>query len=102
MLVLHKDDNKTRNCPENLYYGTSAQNARDRSANGNWKPVISRGEKHGGSKLRERDIPVILSMRAGGATFRSIADSFGVADMTIQDVVKGRRWGWLTGIGGNP
>lgn len=99
MLVLHKDDDRSRNGVNNLYYGTSKQNADDRSRNGNWKPGVSLGERHGQSKLKERDIPQIIELRAAGLSFGAIGRRFGVAEMTIQDVVKGRTWVWLTGIG---
>jgi hypothetical protein len=98
LLVLHKDDDKSRNCLPNLYYGTPAQNARDKVANGKHRPGGVRGEGHWRSRLKASDALEIVSLRASGATCQSIANSFGVAEMTIQDVTKGKTWGWLTGI----
>ncbi len=98
MYTLHRDDDRSRNCLSNIYYGTPRQNALDAVVNGKQKPGISLGEKHGSSRLKERDIPEILALRTAGVTFKGIAAKIGVAEMTIQDVCKGKNWGWLSGI----
>ena len=99
LLVLHSDDDRSNNSVSNLYYGTHKQNAADRSANGKWKPGVSLGEHHGQSKLKEKDIPRILEMRDAGVSGARIARRFGVASMTIHDILRGKNWSWLTGIG---
>jgi hypothetical protein len=42
MLVCHKDGEETNNSPDNLYYGTDADNARDRE----WHRVMREEELH--------------------------------------------------------
>ena len=102
MGALHKDDDKSRNCLANLYYGTPAQNTRDKMANGKHRYGISLGEKHGQSRLTEKDIPEILRMREGGMTFRALAAAFDMSEMAIQSVVRGRSWGGSRGSSSSP
>jgi hypothetical protein len=97
LMALHRDDDKTNNSAGNLYYGTNSQNQADAIRNGTHKPGISLGEKHGQSKLKAADIPKILWMAERGKPLSRIAGYFGVTDMTIHDVVKGKTWRSVTG-----
>ncbi len=98
LLALHRDDDKSHNALSNLYYGTHKQNVADATRNGKRRTVVSLGERHGSSRLKEKDIPKILEMRAAGMSGAAIARSFGVHGMTIHGVLRGMTWGWLTGI----
>lgn len=98
LLVLHKDDDKANNRLDNLYYGTHAQNQADSVRNGKHRTNTPRGEKHWMSKLKERDIPEILQLRKQGVPIMQIAARFGVTDMPIHDILRGRTWSWLTGL----
>jgi hypothetical protein len=95
---LHRDDDRRNNALGNLYYGTRKENADDAVRNGKQRPGISLGERHGAHKLKEGDIPKILSLRQRGVALSRIAGYFGVTDMTIHDVVKGKTWTWLSGL----
>lgn len=100
MLALHRDDVKSNNALSNLYYGTHSQNNTDTVRNGNHKPVGARpGDEHHASKLRAADIPIILALKDQGVPLLRIAKRFGVTDMTIHDVVKGKTWTAQTGFG---
>ena len=49
-MVLHRDDDRTNNCIDNLYYGTASDNAVDRVTNGLWinpiPPILTAIDKH--------------------------------------------------------
>jgi uncharacterized protein (DUF433 family) len=95
---LHKDDDRGNNRLANLYYGTPADNTRDKMANGKHRFGVSLGEKHGSSRLKEEDVIGIVYSRETGLTFRAIAARYGVHEMTVQDIIHGKTWAWLTGI----
>jgi hypothetical protein len=99
LLVLHRDDDKAHNEYCNLYYGTHRDNAEDSIRNGKYRSGISLGEKHGLSKLKERDMFVIFELIDGGVSLRQIGFRLGVADSIVGDVIKGKNWGWFTGMG---
>lgn len=98
MLALHRDDVKSNNTLSNLYYGTHRENNRDTVANGNHKGHARPGDEHHGSKLRAADIPIILALKDQGVPLLRIAKRFGVTDMTIHDVVKGKTWTAQSGL----
>lgn len=99
LLVLHKDDDKFNNEVGNLYYGTHAQNAADAVRNGKHRGKGAHpGDRHHNSKLREADIPVIMTLKDQGMPLLRIAKRFGVTDMTIHDIVKGKTWTAQTGL----
>jgi hypothetical protein len=52
----------------------------------------SRGSGHGGAKLTEADIPVIIRRRREGEEQKQIAVSLGVSDATISMIIAGRTW----------
>ena len=49
-MVLHRDDDRSNNSADNLYYGTAADNASDRVTNGLWinpiPPLLTAIDKH--------------------------------------------------------
>lgn len=98
LFVLHRDDDKFNNGVDNLYYGTQAQNAEDAVRNGKHKGSAQPGDRHHNAKLREADIPVIMMLKDMGVPLLQIAKRFGVTDMTIHDVVKGKTWTAQTGL----
>jgi 5-methylcytosine-specific restriction endonuclease McrA len=48
------------------------------------------------SKLTEREVFEILSLRQDGATYAALASRFGVHKSTIIRIVSGEIWGWRT------
>ena len=88
MLALHRNDVKTDNTPDNLYWGTPKQNAADASENGR----TLRGEGVSRSKLNAKIVAEMRRLRAGGATYRAIGKTFGVAHRTVRLAVIGETW----------
>ena len=75
-----------------LRYGTREQNCQDRVKHG----TSNRGERHGMSKLTEKEVRLIRDEHAaGGVTYTAIGLRFGVARRTISDIVKRNLWSWL-------
>lgn len=72
---------------DNLYLGTSKDNAKDAFKN---KKRAS-GENCSWGKLKERDVLEILSLK-GKMKNIDIANVFGVNKCTITDIFKGRTW----------
>lgn len=90
--VLHKCDNPGCVNPEHLYLGTQAQNVRDmcergRARGGALTPL--RGEAAPWSKLTAADVRAIRDWKG---TQQEIAVRLGVAQQTISDIQRGRRW----------
>lgn len=82
---LHRDDDKRNNALSNLYYGTPQQNADDRVANGR----SGKGEAHGRAKLTDEAVHII---RSSDASYRELADYFGVSAGLIGHVRNRRNW----------
>ncbi len=88
MECCHRDGNPANNRPENLRWGTRAENAADSIRHGT-KPM---GSRHHRAKLMEADIPVIRRLRSEGMTLSKIAERFGVTRPQIGAVISGRNW----------
>lgn len=87
-LVRHLNGDRRDNRPENLAYGTNAENARDKVLHGN----SMRGEKSTSAKLTELDVKDI---RSSESTDTELAARYGVHRSTIQAARIGRTWGHL-------
>lgn len=86
MEAAHEDGDRQNNRPGNLSWKTPKANQGDRVRHG----THSRGERHGGSKLREADV---LALRAGtGETHQQAADRLGVSVATVWAAIKGETW----------
>jgi len=77
--------------PENLQWGTPAENCADRLRDG----THQRGEKMYAHKLTEIQVIEIRKRYAAGETRRVLADEFGVSQSAITGCVKRRTWAWL-------
>lgn len=88
MEVRHLDGNPTNNDLSNLEYGTAKQNAADRIKHGTQK----RGVDHAKAKLDESSVIDIRKMYSNGEKIAAIARGFQMAESTIRDIVKGKRW----------
>lgn len=87
MEACHKDDDKSRNIPSNLYYTTHQQNVADRGSNGH----TARGIQHGKAKLTDDDIRQIRSLK-GHISGRRIGNLYGVSHTNIQDIQSRKTW----------
>lgn len=83
--VLHEDGNPRNNTPENLRYGTRAENILD---------VFRQGKAW--RKLRVEDVSEIKRRLGNGEKGSSIAASYGVSQSTISAIKKGKTFQWLT------
>lgn len=87
--VNHKDGDKTNNHVLNLEYVTHQQNMDHAKDTGLLR--ARQGSQHGRAKLTEADIPVIRE-RCKSESQQTVADSFGVHQTLISDIVTGKRW----------
>jgi hypothetical protein len=74
--------------PENLRYGTPAQNMADQYRDG----TRARGERHGSSKLDADKVRDIRARAAEGETNTALAAEYGVDRMSISKVVRRITW----------
>ena len=97
----HKNDIRDDDRPENLYWATHSENAKDRVANGHsgWHEKLqpspeerARGEKlpH---KLTEEDVLEIRRLQAAGEfNMNELAEIYGVSNTTIKKIVRRLKW----------
>lgn len=90
---LHKNDIRTDNRPENLYWGTPSQNVADCIRNGhfvNWERPT--GESHWASVLTDEIVAEIRRLNAEGWTHRRLGRKFGIAHSTVGRVARRECW----------
>ena len=84
----HLDGNKLNNAPENLRWGTQAENCQDSIRHG----TFPMGERSSRSKLTLADVDEIKARRHAGEAGAALAAEFEVTQQTICDITKGRTW----------
>lgn len=87
----HKDGNPSHNVPDNLYWGSPADNQRDSVDHGTKR----RGESHGNTALTAEqvvEIKAIYKPRTKKFGSFALAERYGVHRTTIENIVKGRTW----------
>lgn len=77
----HRDDDPANDRVDNLYWGTSKDNIEDCLRN--------EGRSRGLTNARARRA---IAMSRDGMTVQSIAQHFGVADLTVRNLLSGRTW----------
>lgn len=87
--VLHSCDTPRCCNPAHLRAGTQADNGADASERGR----VARGARISRSKLTEE---TVREIRRRPASTRAMAKKFGVSRRTIQHVLTGEVWGWLS------
>jgi hypothetical protein len=88
--VNHIDGNKENNEASNLEWCTPQENVRHAWRTGLSSP--SKGEDHGGSKLKKRDVEVIRDADKRGVQLGNIAEVFNVTLSTISLIVRNKTW----------
>ena len=73
-----------------LSWKTPYGNNQDKLVHG----TVSRGSRNGTSKLTEKQVIEIMSLK-GASALPTIADRFGVSKQTISEIHCGTRWAWL-------
>lgn len=92
--INHKDSIKTNNQLNNLEAVTRRENLLH--AIHILKVHRARGEKQAFAKLKEKDIPVILSLYGKGEKQKRIAERFSVDISSIHSIVHGKTWRHIT------
>lgn len=85
---LHRNDIKTDNRIENLYWGTQKQNLDDQKKNG----IHLHGEKCPWSKLSLKEVEKIKKQANEGYSNTQQGAMFGVSPSMISMIRNGRRW----------
>lgn len=93
-VVAHYDGNRGNNTPTNLRWATAQENLEDSIRHG-----IVHGEGNPSNKLKAHEVLEIIALRDKGLSCRAIARKYSVAETTIENITKGKKWGWLTGRG---
>ncbi len=88
MVVRHIDGRKANNRPGNLAWGTSQDNVDDRSRH----RTAAMGERHGRSKLTERQAVEIRRRREGGESTKSLGAEFMVSPMQVRNIANRTSW----------
>lgn len=83
--VRHMDGNQENNRPENLDWGTQADNWQDRKAHGR-----GMGQQHHAAKLTPA---MVEAIRASTLSQRTLASEYGVSQATIWEAKNGKTWG---------
>lgn len=85
LFVLHRCDTRCCVNPRHLYLGTHADNMRDMTT----RNRQACGTRQGLSKLTDDDVGVI---RSSGEPKKALAREYGVAPVTIRDLLARRTW----------
>lgn len=108
MCVCHRCDNPVCINPAHLFVGSHQDNQQDKMAKGrsnlptgeqhwtHWKPQrISRGERHGSSKIKDAHVDEIRSLyRSGALKQKAIASIYGISVSRVSQLVIGIKSNW--------
>lgn len=84
-VVMHACDNRRCVNPNHLTSGTHRDNMVD----------MARKGRSTSTTLTDSDVMEIHRLKDNGETLMSIAHRFGISFSSAQDIVSGRRWGWI-------
>ena len=85
-VVRHRNGNASDNRPENLIYGTQAENIADKDTHG----TAIRGDRSYLAKITDEQATEILRRMNAGESQAALAREFGIADATVSALKKGR------------
>jgi len=98
LVVCHSCDTPACVNPAHLWAGTQADNLNDMRAKGRsriWPFVVRPGEACNFAKLRPDDVRAIRATARTGATYASIARSFGISPANVSFIVRRKTWAHL-------
>jgi hypothetical protein len=90
-VVRHKNGNPGDDRPENLEWGTQADNMMDMVLHGN----STFGAKNPMAKVSPEKVMEIRNRWASGESPTRLAEEFGISQPGVQDIVRGRTWSSL-------
>jgi len=90
----YPNQDRTNNRLSNLSWATPKTNANDRIENG----TTYIGEANSQTKLTEKKVKLIVKLRKKGYSQRQIARRLEVSPGTIEAILSGKTWRWLTKI----
>jgi hypothetical protein len=98
LYVCHHCDNRACVNPNHLFLGTHADNIRDAASKGRMCPPLHVGEAHHSAILTTEKVREIRRRASTGkrGIQRQLARELGVKDNTINRVVRGETWKWVT------
>jgi hypothetical protein len=91
MQTRHRNGRRTDNRHTNLCWGTGKENSADQRLHG----TGNAGEKHGRSKLTEKQVSVIRAAKASGKKhwgMMRLANEFGVSRHAVERAGNGKTW----------
>lgn len=87
LVVLHSCDNTICCNPEHLSLGTTQENVDDKVR----KHRQAKGSRHGGSKLKEKDVINILS-KYNNLSIKDLSELYNVSESTIRKIKNRTNW----------
>lgn len=87
--VRHLDGSRTNDRPDNLAWGTQAENCADKLLHG----TIQRGNNSGTAKITEAQALAVKAMLPKKT--RVISEKLGISKHTINNIRYGNSWSWL-------
>lgn len=88
--VCHRCDNPRCVRPDHLFAGTHADNMADMKDKKRTRPA--HGIRNPASKLSEGDVLAMKAALLTGEQCQALADRYGIALRTVQDIRRGRTW----------
>jgi hypothetical protein len=90
------DRNPANNNLDNLRWDTDSANKQDAIKHGTFPRFF--GSESPVAKLDEEDVLMAVRLYREGWRIADLARKFGVKSSTISLILKGKNWGWLTGL----
>lgn len=87
-LALHKDDNRSNNHIDNLYWGNYSDNAKDAYAN----KKLKAGQDHPNAKLTWAAVVALRADAEHISRHADIAAKYGVSKALVQRILAGKAW----------
>jgi len=101
-LVLHECDNPSCVNPRHLRLGGHKENVADMDARGRRVVNPMKGELNANAKTTAEEVDAIRRAYLSATPIEEIKAAFGVTQSHLQDIVCGRSWKHLLGVGGSP